>query len=328
MTKVRSYLVEGGDGKDLRHKYEEIYQKSDAWLYAKSHGVHSVVLGQIKEEIKGKRVFDMGCGAGRLSIMCAHTAEHVDGIDFSESAIFIAERNAECCGMENIGFYVDDIATFEPPDGHLYDVITSLGVLEHVPDPAVTLKRLSSMLVPGGLAVVSCPNFLNFRGHTYMTLLKLFALPMSLADLRQVDYHDIAEWAAQSGFVHERTVGAIYDFAWGQKAVTDMIKRVPAALSDKPIQGELDFNAYDKWLERCLDSNSRFMEYLQGAGILKQIERQMELNFRQKANVPEGLWEKMNQYIVEDITTDPYYCDVEPFCYYGGDAIYFLRKQA
>ena len=328
MSKVQSYLVEDGGPDGLHRKYEEIYQKSDAWLYTKSHGVHSVVLGEIKEEIKDKRVLDMGCGAGRLAIMCAHSASHVDGIDFSESAVFIAERNAECCGITNIRFHADDISTFDPGIGMAYDVITSIGVLEHVPDPLVTLRRLNSMLAPGGLAVVSCPNFLNFRGHTYMTLLTLFGLPMSLADLRQVDYHDIQQWSAQSGFNHERTVGAIYGFAWGEKAITDMIKRVPAALSDKPISADLDHDSYQKWLHKNLDSNTKFLQYLEEASLLKRIQRQVKLQFKKTADVPEGLWDKMNQYIDEDITTDPYYCDVEPFCYFGGEGIYFLRKQS
>ena len=327
MTKLGSFLAEGGDGKSLRHKYEEIYQKSDVWLYAKSHGVDSVVLGQIRKEIQNKRVLDLDCGAGRLAIMCAHSAAHVDAVDFSESAIFIAERNGECCGVSNIQFHVADVDSFEPPTEEMYDVITSTGVLEHAPNPLNTLKRLNAMLVPGGLAVVSCPNFLNFRGHTYMTLLTLWGLPMSLADRRQVDYQDIRDWSEKSGFVHEGTVGAIYDFGWGKKAVADMIKRVPAAIEDKPVPLELDYDAYGKWLQKCLDSNLRYLEYLEHAGILKRIQRQIELRFHRKADVPDGLWEKMNQYITEDIATDPYYCEEEPHCYFGGEAIYFLRKK-
>lgn len=38
------------------------------------------------------------------------------------------------------------------------------------------------------------------------------------------------------------------------------------------------------------------------------------------------LWAKMRQYLQEDVETEPYYSEVEPFCYQGGVGIYFLRK--
>ena len=58
-----------------------------------------------------------------------------------------------------------------------------------------------------------------------MTLLTLFGLPMSLADHRQVTYVDMQRWCKKTGFQLQKTVGAIYRFAWEEGAVEDMLDK-------------------------------------------------------------------------------------------------------
>lgn len=77
-----------------------------------------------------------------------------------------------------------------------------------------------------------------------MTLLTLFGLPMSLADLRQIDVKDIRVWSENVGLRLEKTLGAIYKFGCAKKASKDIIKRVPLAIKDKNIKVELNFKAY------------------------------------------------------------------------------------
>lgn len=269
-------------------------------------------------------MLDAGCGAGRLALMCAVRACRVVGVDFAESAIWIARLNARACGIDNVQYVVEDL------DGHQsvlpYDVVTLVGTLEHVPDPVETLRQINGHLRMGGTAVVSCPNFLNFRGHTYMTLLTLFGLPMSLADVRQVSYLDMRGWAAQTGFELVRTVGAFYRFAWDQKSVDDMIKRVPAALRDKDLGIPVDLEAYSEWLRSQVEVNRAYLSGLENRGLLKRISRKVGLHPRPLEGVDSSLWERMVQYLNEDTESDPYYSDVEPFCYQGGEGIYLLRK--
>ncbi len=324
--KVKSYLVSKDEPGGLKQKYEEIYGQSDVWLYKKSHGAHSVILQLIKDYLPGKKVLDVGCGAGRLPLMCGTLAREVHAFDFSEAAIFIARKNAEAVGQEHVQFWVSDMDFFENPDGQPYDLITLAGVLEHVPDPLATLRRLSSLLGNNGLLMVSCPNFLNFRGHTYMTLLTLLDLPMSLADLRQVSYMDIRRWASEVGFQVECCAGAIYRFAWDGKAVEDMIKRVPAAIGDKQLPIEIHFESYNQWLKSMVEINRWYLEFLESQGFLKRIVHPVRLEVAKRPDVDEELWGKMNQYLNEDIESDPYWSDIEPFCYQGGEVAYLLRK--
>jgi len=322
--KVKSSLVDEKGQRDLHAKYEEIYAQSDVWLYKKSHGVHSVIYGAVSDLLPHARVLDAGCGAGRLALMCATKARHVDGIDFSEAAVGLARLNAKVCGITQVDFKVADLDTYTPPEA--YDIMTLVGVLEHVPNPVNSLRSLNKLMKPGGTLVVSCPNFLNFRGNTYMTLLTLLGLPMSLADLRQISYLDIMSWCRETGFELTRGLGAIYRFGWDQKAIDDMIKRVPLAIRDKKLPIELDIEAYNSWLRSQYDINHKYLEFLEGQGLLKRIQRQVTLTPQQSSDLASDLWSKMSQYLNEDIEGDPYYSTTEPFCYQGGEGIYLLRK--
>jgi len=326
--KIRSVLTEDGDqAEKLQAKYEEIYKDANVWLYEKSQGVHSVITAALKEELAGKRCLDLGCGAGRLPIMCAHFAKEAWGLDFSKKAIEIAKLCAKSANKSNTHFVVNKIDPFCAETEEPFDVITTVGVLEHVPDPLVTMKNMASILKPGGLLVVSCPNFVNFRGATYMTLLTLLDLPMSLADLRQIDVEHIRKWTKESGLALENTMGAIYNFAFGEKAAKDMTKRVPLAVRDKGLAAGINYDAYQTWLERMTIFNDDYLKWLQNHDVLKAIERPVHIEMHQPEDVPDELAGNIKQYLTEDFTTDPYYSDVAPFCYFGGEGIYFLRKK-
>jgi ubiquinone biosynthesis O-methyltransferase len=171
MKKVKPIQLEEDKKVDLQIKYEEIYRDSDVWLYTKSNGIHSVVLGQIKDYLSNKRVLDIGCGAGRLAIMCANFAKEVTGFDFSESAIRLARLCASCTKTNNIEFLVSEINEYCQQTSKKYDVIMMIGVLEHVQEPVSILRDVANILDKHGTLIVACPNFINFRGFSYMTLL-------------------------------------------------------------------------------------------------------------------------------------------------------------
>ncbi|MEM2882102.1 MAG: METTL5 family protein [Candidatus Bathyarchaeia archaeon] len=63
-------------------------------------------------DLEGKRVADLGCGTGRLSIGAALLgAELVVGVDIDPEAIAVAARNGESVGVKGIQWVVSDIST-------------------------------------------------------------------------------------------------------------------------------------------------------------------------------------------------------------------------
>jgi hypothetical protein len=161
-----------------------------------------------------------------------------------------------------------------------------------------------------------------------MPLLKLLGYPMSLADLRQVYYWDIDNWAKECGLRRTETIGALYRFGWAQKGVADLIKRVPLAAKDKGVPLEsLDVTSFNQWLTAQGEPGAELLDALESRGLLRRITRPVTLELRQVDGVSSELFERMRQYINEDVTSDPFWTSEPPFCHFGGEGIYFLESQ-
>lgn len=98
---------------------------------------------------EGKRVLDVGCGGGYFLRICAKLGATVQGVDPSP----IAAAQARAQGIEVFNGLLEDFDTQDR-----FDVITMSQVLEHTPDPVGTLKKMKSLLAPGGMIWIGVPN--------------------------------------------------------------------------------------------------------------------------------------------------------------------------
>lgn len=92
---------------------------------------------------------DVGCGAGGLVITAAEYGFNAIGLD---SRIQAVER------IEALGYsaVVGNLMALQVTDPVM--VMSLADVLEHVPFPRQALQRVHAALLPGGLAMISCPN--------------------------------------------------------------------------------------------------------------------------------------------------------------------------
>jgi 2-polyprenyl-6-hydroxyphenyl methylase / 3-demethylubiquinone-9 3-methyltransferase len=104
--------------------------------------------------LAGKRVLDVGCGAGLLTEPLARLGGDVTGVDAAAENVAVAADHAAAGGL-SISYVNGDIAALAIGP---FDLICSMEVLEHVADKAAFLGALSERLAPGGLMILSTPN--------------------------------------------------------------------------------------------------------------------------------------------------------------------------
>ena len=107
--------------------------------------------------LAGKRVLDVGCGGGILTEAMARKGAAVKGIDLAEKPLKVASLHKlesgvtvdyECVSAE-------DLALREPGS---FDLVTCMEMLEHVPDPASTVRACAALVKPGGRLFFSTIN--------------------------------------------------------------------------------------------------------------------------------------------------------------------------
>lgn len=102
---------------------------------------------------RGRRVADLGCGTGTLSLLLAEEGGHrVTGVDFSPEMIRRARAKAEHM-QTRPDFIVADAAT-PPLEAGTFDVVLSRHVLWAMPDPAAALANWIDLLTPTGALVL------------------------------------------------------------------------------------------------------------------------------------------------------------------------------
>lgn len=105
---------------------------------------------------EGLTVLDIGCGGGLVSEPVARLGASVMGIDPATENIEAARRHAEGQGL-SIAYrsaLVEDLAA----EGHTFDCVLCLEVVEHVPDVAAFLATCAKLVRPGGLMILSTIN--------------------------------------------------------------------------------------------------------------------------------------------------------------------------
>ncbi|OBI42356.1 class I SAM-dependent methyltransferase [Mycobacterium sp. E796] len=100
----------------------------------------------------GMRVLDIGSGPGDVSFVAARLVGptgSVLGVDAAPAMVELARTRAAEKGLATVRFTqasIDAIALDEP-----VDAVVGRLILMHLPDPAATLRRLSSLVRPGGV---------------------------------------------------------------------------------------------------------------------------------------------------------------------------------
>jgi 2-polyprenyl-3-methyl-5-hydroxy-6-metoxy-1,4-benzoquinol methylase len=127
----------------------------------------------------GDRVLEIGCAPGKLlAWVAARCQAEVSGLDYSPRGLAAAERLFAALNL-SADFRCEDLRTTTFPDAS-FDVVFSVGVIEHFEDPQDVVARHLRLVKPGGVALMTVP---NYRGM-YGTIQRYF-------DAASLDYHNL-----------------------------------------------------------------------------------------------------------------------------------------
>ena len=107
--------------------------------------------------LRGRRVLDVGCGGGILAEAMATRGARVTGIDLADKPLKIAQLHLLESGLEvEYRLVAPEALASEAPGS--FDVVTCMELLEHVPDPALTVQACSELVGAAGHVFFSTIN--------------------------------------------------------------------------------------------------------------------------------------------------------------------------
>jgi len=135
---------------------------------------------------KGK-LLDIGCSTGFFMVCLKRCGWDISGVDVSNWASKFARDKL------GLSVFTGSVEEIEFKDQ--FDVVTMNHTLEHLSDPFGTLRRVSEILINGGILIIKGPNFASFdrtwhgtnwrgysdRGHLYYFTPRTYCMALEKA---------------------------------------------------------------------------------------------------------------------------------------------------
>jgi 2-polyprenyl-3-methyl-5-hydroxy-6-metoxy-1,4-benzoquinol methylase len=111
-----------------------------------------------------RRILDVGCGDGSISIPLLNDRNRLTLLDVSENMLARAMSQVNPALQQNVETIHQEFlsAALEPGS---YDLIVCIGVLAHVTNPELVISKLVSLLRPGALLILECTDSDNFTNQ-------------------------------------------------------------------------------------------------------------------------------------------------------------------
>lgn len=179
------------------------------------HDINPLRLDWIDRAIglAGKQVLDVGCGGGILAESMATRGAVVTGIDLSDKALSVAKLHLLETGqkVDYRKVSAEELAAAMPGT---FDVVTCLEMLEHVPDPASTVRACAQLVRPGGMVFFSTINR-NPKSYLFAVVgaeYVLNLLPRGTHDYAKfIRPAELARYCRDAGLAVDEVIGMTYN---------------------------------------------------------------------------------------------------------------------
>lgn len=135
------------------HEYRRNFDlEQDYWYFKVVREMAEQLISDALDGGPWGRLLDVGCGTGAwLDVVKTHTDDFL-GVDTSEEAL-------EFCRSRGHTSLLRADATSIPRPAGSFELLTALGVIEHVDDDQAFLDEARRLLAPGGLMVLMTSSF-------------------------------------------------------------------------------------------------------------------------------------------------------------------------
>lgn len=176
--------------------YDRVFQrgKGSQWYW------HFVRFRNVDEALPGNvnRILDLGCGPGTFLGRSSISFERALGIDLAPAQIEYARSRY---GRSDLEFAVQDVMTLDGVD--YFDAIVSIEVIEHLPPDKTRsfLSRILSLLRPGGVLVLTTPNYRSLWPLEEIMVSRLGSIDYRVQHINRLTVPRLEQELLAAGFV-------------------------------------------------------------------------------------------------------------------------------
>jgi 2-polyprenyl-3-methyl-5-hydroxy-6-metoxy-1,4-benzoquinol methylase len=199
-----------------------VFTESSERRWGRATQVYLNYLLPLENELKGRRLLDIGSAQGHLLALARARGWDVQGVEVS------AEAAARARDAFDIPVQVGSLEEVSGEIGQ-FDVAISIDVIEHVPDPRGFLEVIRRHLAPGGRVIIETPNWggpwRRFGGRRW--------LGQNQFHLYLFDARSLLRLFRASGYTRCRALSStnFMHTMWGMRPeVTGLTRRLPGGL--------------------------------------------------------------------------------------------------
>lgn len=154
----------------------------------------------------GRRLLDVGCGAGQFLKYAQGRGWQAQGVEPSSEA-------AQSAAQRGVSVFAGSFEAFAENRTDTYDVICLKNILEHLPEPTAFLERCRSLLTKKGVLFVEVPNDYDASQRAGVALLKVRKSWLAVPDhINYFSFDSLRALLRRLGYrpVHRTTTFPIY----------------------------------------------------------------------------------------------------------------------
>lgn len=153
------------------------------------------VIAEFTKTLLGKKVLEVGCGTGAMTITFSNAGCKVLGIDI------IDKRNPEF--LSRYDFMIADARSL-PFNDETFDAVVSFDVIEHIDEDELFLNKVYFVCKKGGTLILGTPNRNRLSNKLRKLLGRKIVYPLKLDNdcvhLREYALDELRELVQKAGF--------------------------------------------------------------------------------------------------------------------------------